>query len=103
MIKMGILDYLQKSHAIDVLLALSPSEEEPYVGWKAVSIRLRKQDIICSDGTYRARCKELVDLGLAQADQIDPLKFDYVLTKKGIIVAGILRKCLWEIRALKES
>ena len=100
---MGIRDYLQKRHAIDVLLALMPSENEPYVGWKAVKMRLRKQGITCSDLTYRARCKELVKLGLARADHIDPLKFDYVLTKKGISIAGILKRLLWEIRALKES
>lgn len=100
---MGIRNYLQKNHAIDVILALSPSENEPYVGWKAVRTRLRKQGITCSDGTYRSRCKELVELGLARAENIDPLKFDYVLTKKGISVAGILKKLLWEIRALKET
>jgi len=97
---MGILDYLQKSHAIEVLLALSANQD---MGWKEVQQAFRKEGTTISDGTYRARCKELVDLELAQADAIDPLKFDYVLTKKGITVAGILRKGLWEIRALNEA
>jgi len=97
---MGIVDYLQKSHAIEVLLALSANED---MGWKEVQQTFRKEGTTISDGTYRARCKELVQLGLATAKHIDPVKFNYVLTRKGQSVAGILKRCLWEIRALKES
>jgi len=91
---MNFREYLQKGHAIDVLLAMVPSDHEPYVGWSAIKKRLRRQGITVADGTYRSRAQELVKLGLAYAQAIDPLKSHYLLTSEGKAVATKLAEFL---------
>ncbi|MHA1710955.1 MAG: hypothetical protein ACTSUS_02650 [Candidatus Freyarchaeota archaeon] len=97
----SLKEYLQKRHAIDVLLAMLPSKTEAYVGWKAIKERLRRQGIIISDVTYRARVKELVQLGLARAKFRDPIKRDYLLTPRGTEVALSVQAFLKTLELVK--
>ncbi len=79
-----ILGYMQKRGRIELLILLF-GLEEGVMQWEDAKKKLR-----LSDGTYRSACKELVDLGLAKAIPIGPLKNSFRLTDSGCLVASLI-------------
>lgn len=80
--------YLEQSHSMDVLLL-------NYTGlgkWKEAKEFLQGLSITISDGTFRTREKQLVELGMAKAEPLDPLKYRYEATEMGRKIAELLLK-----------
>lgn len=98
---MKLLDYIQRGHAIEVLLALNDVGEVESQ-WKAVKALFHKRGRTISDGTYRARCNELTQLGLAEKIQIQRLKWNYRLTTKGKHVASILLNTVAGLQSIRK-
>ncbi len=74
---------IEKAHAIDCILLLYLEKGR----WKDTQPYMTKNNLTISDITFRARMKELTNLGLAKIVRIDPLKNYYTITPKGKKVA----------------
>jgi len=105
------IDYLQSWHSLNILLALAKLEGElgestfpkPTKSWELVRGWLETQGVPCSDSTYRARCKELVELGLAKAIRYEPRKWVYKLTRKGEKIAKLIGEMLVKTSQIGEK
>jgi hypothetical protein len=97
-----VITALEKDYFIQCLLLtylrgkendLPKNERDPYVNnpWTYVKNQLTQFGVrIPSDGTYRARMRELEDLGLVKSENIDPLKKTYATTERGNKVSELL-------------
>lgn len=79
-----ILTHMQKRGRIELLIFLFEMKEG-IMQWQDV-----KKKLGFSDGTYRFACRELVDLGLAKAIPLGPLKNSFRLTDQGCLVASLI-------------
>jgi hypothetical protein len=84
--KAAIKAMLEKDHAIDCIMLLHMSRGK----WKEAKEFMRENGLTLSDGTFRARMIDIVVLGLAKGERIDPLKKYYVKTELGEKVAKLL-------------
>jgi len=104
---MEIVDYLQGrgKHSIEVLLALhAMSIADGLVDWKDVKQWFRQHGSTISDGTFRRRRVELVELGLAEkVNTRDPLKFAVKLTAKGEKVAELLEDLIEKLQSIEKQ
>lgn len=99
-----LIEYLQNPHSIDVLAALTLIHSaEGNIGWRDAKQHFKKEGVVVSDNTYRKRCSELVELGLAEPIPLDPLKNRYKLTDKGKKVAETLIKTLISLSKVMQS
>ncbi len=84
---------LEKDHSFDCLFLLALGNGK----WKRAKGFMNKHRLTLSDGTYRARMIEITQLGFARAEAIDPLKKQYIITRKGERLALTLLKLLREL------
>jgi hypothetical protein len=101
---MDVLTYLQGkgSHSIDVLLAIfhitaakreaRRTGAETTVRWKEVKDYICSQGKSISDGTYRGRRDELLEMGLLELQPLDDMRADVKMTEKGMTIASIVNE-----------
>jgi len=97
------IDYLQSWHSLDILLALARLPPKPAKSWELVRRWLEAQGVPCSDNTYRSRCKELVELGLAKAMRYEPRKWAYRLNRRGREIAKLVGEMLSKTGQIGET
>jgi len=103
---MEIVDYLQGKgrHSVDVLLAIYDLSASGNVSWKDVKQWFKERGKNVSDGTFRARREELVELGLAEKTEgADQLKFGVKLTGTGVETARVIKQTLEKLNALENA
>jgi hypothetical protein len=92
----GMLEALQKEHALDCLLAVylktnTPQTDKHLWGFtKELIEEIRgktPKSFTISDGTFRKRMEYLENTGLVKSKKIDPLKKDYETTTAGNILS----------------
>lgn len=94
------LEVLGRRRRIDILLLLYQHGELAYGAAKKM---LNQRGLSCSDGTWRAGCKDFVALDLAIANHIDPLKYKYALTTQGVLIASIVEAMVRDVDILIKS
>jgi hypothetical protein len=82
----AIKSMLEKDHAIDCIFLLYMDKGR----WKDAKEFMESLGLGISDGTFRARMMEMVELGLAESVQIDRLRSYYVKTELCEKVARLL-------------
>lgn len=111
---MDILTYLQGQgrHSIDVLLAIytltqqkqkEQKIEEVRISWKDVESWIKQNISNISDGTYRARRQELLEMGLVELDRIDALRSNVKITAKGMTIASLIKEFADAIKRVEET
>jgi len=110
---MDILTYLQGQgrHSIDVLLAIftltKQKQKEPNeavsISWKEIEKYVEQNMSKISDGTYRARRQELLEMGLVELERINPLASNVKLTSKGMMVASLIKEFIDTIQKTQET
>jgi len=100
---MKILNYIQGEgkHSIDVLLAIyaitverlqKQELQDIVISWKDIKEQVKSTGRTLSDGTYRDRRDELVDLGILEKVRTDPLKHNVKMTQRGLQIGEALQK-----------
>jgi len=92
-----VLSYMQKRGRIEILTALF-EKEDGFVQWKDMN-----EILPYTDGTCRSAWKELVDLGLASAVPVGPLKNKYRLTDFGCLVASLIHEKICDLNLLVQN
>lgn len=102
---MDILTYIQGKgkHSIDILLAIYAITAERMqkeelkdiiISWKDIKEGVKSKGKTLSDGTYRDRRDELVDLGMLEKVRTDPLKHNVRMTERGLRIGEAFQKFL---------
>ncbi len=103
---MEIVEYIQgkSKHSIDVLLAIhAMSIDGAAVSWKHIKDWFRNHSKNIADGTYRARRRELEEMGLVEKEHIDSLKFSVKLTPLGVEVVHVMEEMIKKLESIENK
>jgi len=91
-----ILEYIQKRHRLDILLAMYDGDKKEYSwrdfrGWHL------------SDKTFREAMHDLESLGLVKRIPLSSIHNRYTLTEKGVLIASVFHETVRNLDALTKT
>jgi len=91
-----ILNYIQKRHRLDLLLAMYSGEKQEY-SWRDF------RDWHLADKTFREAMRDLESLGLVKRISLSSIHNRYALTEKGVLVASIFHETVRNLDTLTKT